>query len=62
MTGKLGIFDSGLGGLLITKAVRQAMPDIDILYFGDTLHVPYGNRSTDAITTIPSVGDVRPRL
>ena len=50
MTGKLGIFDSGLGGLLITKAVRQAMPDIDILYFGDTLHVPYGNRSTDAIT------------
>jgi glutamate racemase len=46
---KLGIFDSGLGGLLITKAIRKHIPDIDILYFGDTLHLPYGNRSDDAI-------------
>lgn len=46
---KLGVFDSGLGGVLITKAVRDAIPDIDILYVGDTLHVPYGNRSEDAI-------------
>lgn len=46
---KLGIFDSGLGGLIITKAIRQHFPDIDILYFGDTLHLPYGNRSHDAI-------------
>lgn len=46
---KLGIFDSGLGGLLITKAIREHIPDIDILYYGDTLRVPYGNRSEDAI-------------
>lgn len=46
---KLGVFDSGLGGLLICKAITQHMPDIDILYFGDTLHLPYGNRSADAI-------------
>jgi glutamate racemase len=46
---KLGIFDSGLGGLVITKAIRQRMSDIDILYFGDTLHLPYGNRSDEAI-------------
>lgn len=46
---KLGIFDSGLGGLLITRAVRAHMPDIDILYYGDTLHLPYGNRSEEAI-------------
>ena len=46
---KLGIFDSGLGGLLITKAVRSQIPDIDILYYGDTLHLPYGNRSEEAI-------------
>lgn len=46
---KLGIFDSGLGGLLITKAVRERMPDIDLVYFGDTLHLPYGNRSDEAI-------------
>ena len=46
---KLGIFDSGLGGLLITKAIREYIPDIDILYYGDTLHLPYGNRSEGAI-------------
>lgn len=46
---KLGIFDSGLGGLLITRAVREAIPDMDILYYGDTLHLPYGNRSEEAI-------------
>lgn len=46
---KLGVFDSGLGGLLIARAIRQAIPDIDMLYFGDTLHLPYGNRSDEAI-------------
>ncbi len=46
---KLGIFDSGLGGLVIAKAVREHLPDIDIVYFGDTLHLPYGNRSAEAI-------------
>ncbi len=46
---KLGIFDSGLGGLLIAKSIREKMPDIDIIYFGDTLHLPYGNRSGKAI-------------
>ncbi len=47
---KLGIFDSGLGGLVIAKAIRRELPDIDIFYFGDTLHVPYGSRSDEAIT------------
>jgi glutamate racemase len=47
---KLGVFDSGLGGLLIAKSIREKLPDIDILYFGDTLHLPYGNRSDEAIT------------
>jgi glutamate racemase len=46
---KLGIFDSGLGGLLIAKSIRSKMPDIDIVYFGDTLHLPYGNRSGNTI-------------
>lgn len=48
---KLGIFDSGLGGLLITKAIQQVLPDIDLIYLGDTLHLPYGNRSEEAIYT-----------
>ncbi|MGH1377419.1 MAG: glutamate racemase [Alphaproteobacteria bacterium] len=46
---KLGIFDSGLGGLLIAKSIREKFPDIDIIYFGDTLHLPYGNRSKETI-------------
>jgi glutamate racemase len=46
---KLGIFDSGLGGLLIAKSIQDRMPDLDIIYLGDTLHLPYGNRSEQAI-------------
>ncbi len=45
----LGVFDSGLGGLLIAKSIRAQMPDIDMIYYGDTLHLPYGNRSAEAI-------------
>lgn len=46
---KIGVFDSGLGGLVIAKAIRDVLPDYDMLYLGDTLHVPYGNRSCDTI-------------
>lgn len=46
---KLGIFDSGLGGLVIAKSIRTHFPDIDIVYFGDTLNVPYGNKSRETI-------------
>ena len=45
---KLGVFDSGLGGLVIANAIRRTLPDHDIVYLGDTLHVPYGSRSQDA--------------
>lgn len=45
----IGIFDSGLGGLVMTRAFREILPDHDFLYLGDTLHVPYGPRSSDAI-------------
>jgi glutamate racemase len=46
---KIGIFDSGLGGLIITHAVSQALPQYDYLYLGDTARVPYGNRSREAV-------------
>lgn len=48
---KLGVFDSGMGGVLIAGAIRRFMPDIDMVYLGDTLHLPYGNRSEGAIYT-----------
>ncbi|PIR96338.1 MAG: glutamate racemase [Candidatus Doudnabacteria bacterium CG10_big_fil_rev_8_21_14_0_10_42_18] len=42
---KIGIFDSGLGGLIIAKAVIKKLPKYDYAYLGDTKRVPYGNRS-----------------
>lgn len=47
--GKIGVFDSGLGGLFIANAVRKRLPAYDYLYLGDTLHLPYGRRSDAAI-------------
>ena len=41
----IGVFDSGVGGLSAVTALRQRFPKIDILYFGDTAHMPYGVRS-----------------
>lgn len=49
---KIGIFDSGLGGLVIGEAVMKALPDYDYIYLGDTLHVPYGKRSGETIYTL----------
>mgnify|MGYP001388417443 CR=1 FL=1 len=46
---KLGVFDSGLGGVMISRAIKDHLPDLDMVYLGDTLHVPYGNRSEKAI-------------
>ncbi len=46
----IGIFDSGIGGLTVFKAVRRALPGEDIVYFGDTAHLPYGNKSKETIT------------
>jgi glutamate racemase len=48
-TGKIGIFDSGLGGLYVGRAIRAALPQYDYVYLGDTLNVPYGGRSMDSI-------------
>ena len=48
-TNAIGVFDSGLGGLSAVKQMLKAMPNENIIYFGDTGRVPYGNRSTDTI-------------
>lgn len=45
----IGVFDSGIGGLTIARSVVDAMPNETIVYFGDTLHLPYGNKSIVAI-------------
>ncbi len=48
---KIGIFDSGLGGLIVTHSLIQALPEYDYIYLGDTARVPYGNRGQEAIYT-----------
>jgi glutamate racemase len=45
----IGIFDSGVGGLTVMAAVRQALPHEAIVYLGDTARVPYGTRSGDVV-------------
>ncbi len=48
-TRPIGVFDSGLGGLTAVRRLTEAMPCEDIIYFGDTGRVPYGNRSNETI-------------
>ena len=41
----IGVFDSGMGGLTAVQELERLLPDADIVYFGDTGHIPYGGRS-----------------
>jgi glutamate racemase len=45
----IGVFDSGIGGLTVVRALRRLMPGEDIIYLGDTARVPYGTKSHDTI-------------
>lgn len=45
----IGIFDSGIGGLTVVKAVREALSNENIIYFGDTARVPYGIKSEKTV-------------
>ena len=46
---KIGIFDSGLGGLIVVRAIRKKLPEYDFVYLGDTKNLPYGNKSQNYI-------------
>lgn len=45
----IGIFDSGFGGLTVMRAIRSLLPHENIIYFGDTAHLPYGTKSGETI-------------
>ncbi len=45
----IGVFDSGIGGLTVAHAISRLLPDEQIIYFGDTAHLPYGDKSRDLI-------------
>lgn len=45
----IGIFDSGIGGLTVAHAIREVLPNETLIYFGDTAHLPYGDKSEAAV-------------
>ena len=45
----IGIFDSGIGGLTVARAIENILPHHPLLYFGDTARTPYGTKSADII-------------
>jgi glutamate racemase len=47
---RIGVFDSGVGGLTVAGAIKQVLPNEPIVYFGDTAHLPYGDKSEQALT------------
>lgn len=46
---KVGVFDSGVGGLSVVAAIKRAMPQLEIVFKNDSEHVPYGTRPVDEI-------------
>jgi glutamate racemase len=49
MTGPIGIFDSGYGGLTVFRSIAAELPQYDYLYLGDNARAPYGNRSFETV-------------
>ena len=52
----VGIFDSGLGGLTVYRAVAERLPELPVVYFGDNAHTPYGVRDADDIYDLTTAG------
>jgi len=45
----IGVFDSGVGGLTVAHAIKSILPEEKIIYFGDTFHLPYGDKSSQSV-------------
>jgi len=48
----VGVFDSGVGGLTVLRAIRERLPREHLVYFGDTAHLPYGTKSPATVTRL----------
>ena len=48
-TAAIGVFDSGVGGLTVTREIMRQLPNENVVYFGDTARVPYGSKSKNNI-------------
>ncbi len=53
-SGPIGVFDSGIGGLTVARAIVSALPDVDLVYLGDTARLPYGAKSPLTVTRYAS--------
>ena len=51
----IGVFDSGVGGLSVLRAIRQELPDNTVIYLADQAHVPYGSRSLEEVRRFSEV-------
>lgn len=51
-TGPIGFFDSGVGGISVLRETRRLLPGEDYIYYGDTLHAPYGERSAEEVEAL----------
>lgn len=52
---KIGFFDSGLGGLILLAATTDVLPEYDYYYYGDTAHLPYGDKSEEEIYQLSKI-------
>jgi len=52
---KIGFFDSGLGGLILLAATTEVLPQYDYYYYGDTAHLPYGDKSEEEIYRLSKI-------
>jgi glutamate racemase len=50
----IGVFDSGVGGLTVLRALRRKLPGRDFIYVGDTARVPYGRKPKEMVETFAS--------
>ena len=51
----IGIFDSGVGGMTVARAIEQLLPDLPYVYFGDLAHSPYGSKSPEMLIEYASI-------
>mgnify|MGYP000379301867 CR=1 FL=1 len=60
-TAAIGVFDSGVGGLTVTREIMRQLPNENVVYFGDTARVPYGSKSKNNIIRFPDRSSVSSR-
>ena len=51
---RIGVFDSGIGGLTVLKNIYKHHPNNEYIYYGDTLNLPYGNKTKEQLEKLSS--------